>query len=281
MFLLPWYYLVAIAVGGVVVLSVFIFIIYKCCCKKDSKKGSYIEIKSVEVAEEQEEVRNVNTNSSYTVRKGDHDENADASYQILRKHGNVTNVNETTAEIACSDIDIEMSGTVSAYGDTASMVSVASKASWLTMETVSNLNLSVQASLIYANEMKYVAGKIIQVEGLTFGKHAPPTHARIHVVVLPVKKYALKTNWYEISNDKVRIEEYFKYVFKLPPSDTRTMFRIRVYGRKMKVGTLGKASCMGECYINLMEIINSRGGLTVWRTLSRGIPQSILEGHVN
>merc|ERR1712002_1269761 len=122
--------------------------------------------------------------------------------------------------------------------------------------------------------MKYVAGKIIQIEGLIFGKHTPPTHAKVHVTVLPEKKYAMRSNWYEIQrNGKVRIEEYFKYSFQLPPSETRTMFRIRVYGRKMKVGSLGRASCMGECYINLMEIINSRGGLTVWRAMSRGIPQ--------
>jgi len=275
---LQWYFLVATAVGIIIVLGSIILICVKCCCrKKKDKKGNY---KPVEVAEEQEE-ENGNTNKTYVVRS-DNDINKDSSFQVKRKNGNVTNVNETSAEVAFSDIDIEIGGTVSAYGDTASMMSVASKASWLTMDTVSNLNLSVQASLIYAHEMKYVAGKIIQIDGLSFGKHSPPTHARVHVVVLPVKKYALKTNWYEIKDDgKVRIEEYFKYVFKLPPSDTRTMFRIRVYGRKMKVGSLGKASCMGECYVNLMEIINSRGGLTVWRTLSRGIPHSILEGQLN
>lgn len=176
-------------------------------------------------------------------------------------------------------------GSVSAYGDTASgagsMVSVTSKASWSTTFNSANLSLSIQSSLIYSKDMRYVAGKVIQADGLKFESANHPTHVRVHVVVLPIKKYALKTNWYEIPTaGKVRIDEYFKFVFKLPPSELKTMFRLRLYGRKVKMGSLGRAMCIGECYITLLEIINARGGLTLWRTLSRGVPQAILEGQM-
>lgn len=165
-----------------------------------------------------------------------------------------------------------------------SMISLTSNASWTSSKSVSNLNLNVQCSLIYSRDMRHIAGKIIQCDGLTFFGNKKPTHVRVHAVVLPIKKYALKTSWYQIPNDgdgSVRIGEYFKFVFKLPPSELKTMLRIRLYGRKAKVGSLGRPSCMGECYVTLLEIINSKGGLTLWRTLSRGIPEAILESQVD
>ena len=82
-----------------------------------------------------------------------------------KRVGNVTFVTEETADSVDTSNDVDVGGIVSAYGDTYStMVSVSSKANWLSMNKLSNLNLSVQASFIYASDVKYVAGKIIQVQ---------------------------------------------------------------------------------------------------------------------
>ena len=185
-------------------------------------------------------------------------------------------IKEKQAESSISDIDGD-DVPVSAYGDQISFVSLERKASWLTLSTVSNLNIHIQTSLIYSKDMMYVAGKIIEVDGLTFVDKNAPVQVKVHVVVLPIKKYAIKTNWYDIQHSKVRINEYFKFKFKSPPSESKTMFRMRAYGRKINRGVFGRDRCLGECFINLNEIVIARGGLTVWRSLTRGVPESIFE----
>lgn len=270
---MQWYFTLTIVIGGVIVLGTIIFIVFKYRKKRGTKNG-YDRLKS---SEEQAG----KSPSDY------HDANLDKRSNGIQKdtplqdpalhHSIVTNVDERKAEVSSSEIDGFIYSAASAYGDTTSMISVASKASWLSMDTISNLTARVQASLIYSFERMYIAGKVIRVEGLTFERHKLPSHARVHVVILPVKKYAIRTNWYRIDDSgKVNIGEYFKYSFKLPPSESRVMLRMRVYGR-MKVGTFGRGYCVGECYITLKEVIDSRGGLTFWRTLSRGVPETISE----
>lgn len=189
----------------------------------------------------------------------------------------VSSYDDTIAESSVSDVDSE-NVSISAYGDQASIISNERKASWMGGQNVANLNISIQASLIYSRDMKYVAGKIIQMEGLSFNEGGKaPFQVKVHVVVLPIKKYALKTNWYDIKKAKSKIDEYFKFKFKQPPSEGKTMFRFRMYGRKMNFGVFGRERCFGECYVNLREIVTSRGGLTIWRPITRGAPEAIVE----
>lgn len=149
-----------------------------------------------------------------------------------------------------------------------------SKTHWLAAEELSKLNLNIQASMIYSESDQYVAGKIVQVDGLDVAGKMCPSHIRVHVVVLPDKKYAKKTKWVKVDDEsKVHIGEYFKYIFPLFSLSDATV-RIRVYGRILRLGSIGRSFCMGECYVSLVEVCNSRAGLTINRKLIAGIKES-------
>lgn len=256
-----WYVPVGITFAALLVTFFVIFFILKCCCKKKGKKRKYSQVPQ---DEHRDVIKKPLKESSIYMTNGD------------KNKSDVTSVHETLAEVAASDAESD-DLPMSAYGDQISFVSLESKASWLTLSAVANLNSNIQTSLIYSRDMKYVAGKIIQIDGLTFTDHDAPLQVKVHVVVLPIKKYAIKTHWYDIRNSRSRIDEYFKFKFKLPPAEHRVMFRFRVYGRKQSLGVFGRPRCVGECYISLTEIISARGGLTIWRGLTRGVPESIPE----
>lgn len=195
--------------------------------------------------------------------------------------------NESGAESSLSDVADHVSGSVSisAYGDMVSRTG--STGSRRTSGTSSSFtrkpgDLAIQASLIYSRDSKYVAGKVVMIDGIRAQLAAASASSGIdskslveikcHVVILPMKKYALKTNWYPIKKERVKMDEYFKFKFKEPPPERKTTLRLRLYGRK---GTLGRSHCLGECYVNLREIVTSRGGLTLWRQVNKGVPEIV------
>lgn len=253
----------AIFFGALLMLLLVFYIISRCCCDKSRKEPDYSEIPTKEDFGKENRGSSTSSMNLHFINEKDPKEN---------RLPNVSKIEEFSAEISVSDIEGE-DVTLTAYGDTMTVASMDSKYSWLSLNTVTKMNLHVQCSLIYSKEMKYVAGKIIQLDGINIAESNSSLQAKVHVVVLPAKKYALKTNWYDINRKaaKVQIGEYFKYQFRKKSLDFETIFRIRAYGRRNNIGTLGRNKCMGECYINLKEIINSRGGLTLWRLLTRGI----------
>ena len=192
----------------------------------------------------------------------------------LRQHRAVQSVavyDESQAESSMSDFDYEEKS-VSAYGDRASVISDNGSA-WASASNA-QATVSIQMSLIYSRDMKYVAGKVIQVDGLVFPQTAKAmTGIKVHIVVQPMKKYALKTNWYPLNDYNARLDEYFKFKFKDIPTEGNVMFRFRVYGRTKN---FSRALCIGECYINLREIVTSRGGLTIWRPITKGAPEAVV-----
>lgn len=296
---------VVFALANLVCLSL---LIYKKCCQGYSKvdqvelgkeAGSLI----VEKGAPDESVATSNTDNVDVYADNMVDFDGDERTDAVKIHSAddhqvkyISSLRESSAENSFSDVEAVVSGgrsfygsssgTLSAYGDTGtvtgSMMSVASKASWNGSQVLDHLDLNIQSSLIYSKDLRYVAGKITQVNGLRFGDatgESHPSHVRVHVVILPVKKYALKTNWYSIPpNGRIKIGEYFKFLFKLPPSESKTMLRVRLYGRKSRVGMLGRPRCMGEMYVTLQEVVNARGGLTLSRGLSRGVSNPVLEG---
>jgi len=282
--MLHWHFILAIALGGLGFI-IIVGCVIRLCIKLNNK---YAPVSDVDPADEPSDKNEIDL-EKHPEKGARIRSDSNQVITIDEVNDAIGSARESSAEHCRSDVEddavsrtsISSRGSLSAYGDqtsmSGSMISLASNASWSSSAT-HNLNLNVQCSLIYSKDMRHIAGKIIQVDGLRFNGGKKPSHVRVHVVVLPIKKYALKTSWYEInSQGKVKIAEYFKFVFKLPPSELKTMLRVRLYGRKAKVGSLGRPSCMGECYITLLEIINSKGGITLWRSLSRGIPESILE----
>ena len=312
--MLQWYFILSIALGSLIFVVLIGVIVARCV----RLNNSYAPVsQDVETGHEEEEKA---TEETHFEEAGGNENKLPKSGSLKPRSLRRVRIDESSAEKCNSDrSDLEEDDTMSigshgsrgslgscgswdSIGSTGSLsnrgtlsnkagssmsgsvISLASNASWTSSKSVSNLNLNVQCSLVYSREKRHVAGKIIQCDGLTFFGNKKPTHVRVHVVVLPIKKYALKTSWYQVPNDtdgRVKIGEYFKFVFKLPPSELKTILRVRLYGRKTKVGSLGRPSCMGECYVTLLEVINSKGGLTLWRALSRGIPEAILEGQTD
>lgn len=190
----------------------------------------------------------------------------------------VANYSESGAESSFSDVD-HNSVSVSAYGDSVSRFSgdTVSRSSFARKPG----DLAIQASLIYSRESKYVAGKVVMIDGIrsqlvassnTSVNSKNVVELKCHVVVLPLKKYALKTNWYPIKKERVKMDEYFKFKFKQLPVENKTSLRLRLYGRK---SSMGRSHCLGECYVHMREIVTSRGGLTLWRQINKGAPEIV------
>lgn len=190
----------------------------------------------------------------------------------------MANYSESGAESSFSDVD-HQSRSVSAYGDSISRFSgdSSSRSSFARKPG----DLAIQASLIYSRESKYVAGKVVMIDGIrsqliasssTSVSSKNVVELKCHVVILPLKKYALKTNWYPIKKERVKMDEYFKFKFKQLPVESKTSLRLRLYGRK---SSMGRSHCLGECYVHMREIVTSRGGLTLWRQINKGAPEIV------
>ena len=165
------------------------YIISRCCCDKSRKEPDYSEIPTKEDFGKENRGSSTSSMNLHFINEKDPKEN---------RLPNVSKTEEFSAEISVSDIEGE-DVTLTAYGDTMTVASMDSKYSWLSLNTVTKMNLHVQCSLIYSKEMKYVAGKIIQLDGINIAESNSSLQAKVHVVVLPAKKYALKTNWYDIN----------------------------------------------------------------------------------
>ena len=265
------YFIVVIALSTLLLCITIIFIIQMLCCKKDTKTdGIYSEISQVEPNDE------IKTEVVH-----DEEKKAPSSLDVEREI--ICEPNESRTPLRETGDDAEVNS-IPSTEDTISVNSNDSngnyKDGFLFLNTIFTVNPNVQTSIIYEKEKNYVAGKIIQVTDLMFDEKYSPMHLRVHVVVFPVKKCAIKTNWYEIRNDgKIKLDEYFKFVFNQTPSDKRGRLRIRVYVQSTAVGMYGKPECIGETYVNLIEITTAGGGKTVWRPLSRDVhpPQAMLE----
>ncbi|XP_066936288.1 uncharacterized protein [Clytia hemisphaerica] len=280
------------SISGGAGLLVLITCICCCCCirnkmkKEKEKDTTYNRVPDEEIGSELEELTDSfdSRHSQKQKKRHPRSQKRDSSgkgdpltYYVSAPHhravDRVAQYHESGAESSLSDYDrASESVSISAYGDA---VSTHSSDSYGTNSFAKAPgNLAIQASLIYSRDSKYVAGKIVTIDGLRFDKSTmkPMIEIKCHVVILPLKKYALKTNWYHIQKNRIKMDEYFKFKFKQLPQETKTMLRFRLYGRR---ATVGRSHCLGECYVGLREIITSRGGLTLWRSITKGAPEIV------
>jgi len=258
-------------------LLLFCLICCCCCCRKGNKKqkrknASYDPLPRNDI----EEALEIDSFKGSPSSKHFDNDNPVTYYMAPARHkavDQVANYTESGAETSVSDIEGTDSVSISAYGDVMSTFSGSSIRSNFSRNPN---NLAIQTSLIYSRDGKYVAGKIVLIDGLGSGEFERQhlIELKCHVVVIPMKKYALKTNWYSIKKNRVKMDEYFKFKFKSLPSEGKTMLRFRLYGRRVSIG---RSYCLGECYVNLREIVTSRGGLTIWRPITQGGPETIVE----
>ena len=176
-----------------------------------------------------------------------------------KKHS-VTLVDEAAAEPSVSDTEPENPDTisVSAYGDI--------PGGSLVTNILSHGTARLQVSIIYNRDKKYVAGKISQLDGIPTRDEKGPDQVKVHLVLLPTKKYVLKTRFYYV-NVKCKFDEYFKLKFRSEPDLEVTSLRFRVYGRRIKLGIAGREKCLGETKVRLIEVVQSPGGVTLWRKM--------------
>ena len=182
----------------------------------------------------------------------------------------VTLVKEAYAETCVSDYDLEKES-LSAYGDLPNWQQSSLRADILATQSTS---ARIQISLIYNFEKKYIAGKITRINDVPSPLDGGPHQVKVHLVLLPMKKYVLKTKFHNI-NVNAKLDDYFKMKFKSPPDPNTTALRYRIYGRRLKFAVPGREKCLGEVCVDLAEVAMSKGGVTLWKNiLPRGISRA-------
>ena len=182
----------------------------------------------------------------------------------------VTLVKEAYAETCMSDYDLEKES-LSAYGDVPNWQQSSLRGDILATQPTS---ARIQISLIFNFEKKYIAGKITRINDVPSPLDGGPHQVKVHLVLLPVKKYVLRTKFHNI-NVNTKLDDYFKMKFKSPPDPNTTALRYRIYGRRLKFGVPGREKCLGEVCIDLAEVAMSKGGITIWKNiLPRGISRA-------
>ena len=189
-------------------------------------------------------------------------------------------VKDVYAEVCQSDFDASSDReSLSAYGDTGWRKSDASlsRADTLKTDFLGGVDSSrVQLSLIFNEEKRYLAGKIIKIEGIPLPASNGPHQVKLHVVFLPSRKYIVKTRHYNVTATATTVNKYFKLKFRELPDPEKSAVRYRLYGRRVKLGISGQDKCIGEVCVELPEILSSRGGVTMWKTIvPKGMSRAI------
>lgn len=149
---------------------------------------------------------------------------------------------------------------MSAYGDLGSVTSLSRTDSLVSRRlTAMAVNISAYASYTKG----FLAGKVIAVDGVP-AVGLKEVMVKVHITVLPVKKYALRSGWFKVNEGLAQIGAYFK--FALTGTAATSMLRLRVYASK-KGSIAGRQKCLGQLVMHVDDVERSRGGITVWEKL--------------
>ena len=178
------------------------------------------------------------------------------SLQKLRKE--VQLIDESFADQATSEA--ENCEPVSAYGDS---VSIQER-----LDEAPKNCISVHSILLYNDKIKNVAYLAGKIQNVTIAvASAPKGQYKVHVALLPIQKYVLKSKWYDTEKTVAIIEEYFKFTFKTTPDPKKTVLRMRVYSRHNRHSYKSEV-CVGECFITLKELIAEKKVSTFIRAIN-------------
>ena len=125
--------------------------------------------------------------------------------------------------------------------------------------------IKLYLSLVLNSDRKYLAGKVTKIEGMSSVEGVGHNQVKIHVSLLPVRRYILKTRYHDITST-ASFDEYFKTKFKALP-DIKSVVRFRLYCRRLKYGMPSRDRCLGECYVKLKDIAKASGGHTLSREI--------------
>ena len=121
---------------------------------------------------------------------------------------------------------------------------------------------------IYSSRYRgYLAGKILEMDKIPAYEEGGPRLVKIHVSLLPCKKYMLRTDWTTVLNGKATFYEYYKYTLNANNEENERELRVRAYGTRDSAGSVVK--CVGECIVNIDEVEKEKGGMNFWISLSR------------
>ncbi|XP_002155244.2 uncharacterized protein LOC100199094 isoform X1 [Hydra vulgaris] len=216
---LSWYALAAVACGVLLGSAFIVFIIAKSCFRKPKNYDTLIQ-------------------TDDELEKGKTQNKVD--FSMSSSIENVNYITESNADSATSEA--ESYETVSAYGDSLSFQK---------HQLNESINIQIMFFLNTKHKNIYVAGKVANVTNLV--SNMPKGQYKVHIVLLPIKRYIIKTKWYDVKKTIAVIDEYFKFIFQTNPDLKKSTLRVRVYSRHNK-HAFKSESCVGECFIKLSEI---------------------------
>ena len=130
---------------------------------------------------------------------------------------------------------------------------------------------TIHLSLVLNTEKKYLAGKVTKIAGIPLPERGERNQVKVHVSLLPTRRYILKTKYHDISGSS-KFDEYFKTRFTTIPNKASGALRFRLYRRRIKYGISGKERCLGECFVGLDDVAKTHGGLTLVKEI---VPKGI------
>lgn len=189
------------------------------------------------------------------------------------RNGVTTAPDELTMVTSIDELEpmvVEPDYSMSAYGDLGSVTSLSRTDSMVSRRlTAMAVNISAYASY----NKGFLAGKVIAIDGVP-AAGLKEVMVKVHITVLPVKKYALRSGWFKVNEGLAQIGAYFK--FALTGTAATSMLRLRVYASK-KGSIAGRQKCLGQLVMHVDDVERSRGGITVWEKLVQVGSPSIMD----
>ncbi|XP_065064848.1 uncharacterized protein LOC135691037 [Rhopilema esculentum] len=290
----PWYAIVIAGLAGTLVIAIVFIIVLRLILSFVRKRAQHENAYSkLDTAEEvcgdpddsmQDKDDNMPVRTQIDIFQEKIGKKQDRSYLDIAEtrsiRSEVAVVKHVYAEVSQSDYDASSDReSLSAYGDLGWRKSDAglSRADTLKTDILGGVDSSrVQLSLILNEEKGYLAGKIIKIEGIPLPASNGPHQVKLHVVFLPSRKYIVKSRYYNVTTTTTTVNKYFKLKFRELPDPEKSAVRYRLYGRRVKLGISGPDKCIGEACVELPEILSSRGGVTMWKTIvPKGMSKAI------
>ena len=127
-------------------------------------------------------------------------------------------------------------------------------------------DIMLHQSVCTSRNEGYVAGKILKIDQVPAFQNGGPILVQLRVKVMPCKKYALKTPWVTVADNKAVFNDCYRHNLDKMLADREKQIRVRVYGsRDTDARTIQR---LGECCFDIDDAEREYNGLEFWTALS-------------